>query len=151
VILGGQRGHKSTTQRIKIHREFLLWFSGSRTWLVSVRMWVWSLTSLSELKILCCCELWRRSQMQLGSQIPNCCGCGVGHQLQLWFDPSLETSICHRCSPKKKRKERYTEFLLHCGTAVSAVSLQLRDAGWSPVWHSQSPRVKGSCVATAAT
>ena len=26
----------------------------------------------------------------------HCCGCGVG--------PGLGTAVCHRCSPKKKRK-----------------------------------------------
>ena len=28
------------------------------------------------------------------AQIPCCCGCGTGQQLQLWFDPSLGTSVC---------------------------------------------------------
>ena len=37
-------------------------------WLVSMRMWVRSLSLLSGLRILCCC------------------GYGVGWQLQLWFD-----------------------------------------------------------------
>ena len=35
--------------------------------------------------------------------IPHCCGYGVGQQLQLWFDPRLGTSICHRCGPKKTK------------------------------------------------
>ena len=49
--------------------EFPLWLSGLRTWLVFMRMWVWSLTLLSGLRI-------RRG-----------CGCGVGQQLQLRFSP----------------------------------------------------------------
>ena len=60
-------------------------------WLASMRTQVWSLASLSGLRIWRCYELWCR-----------CCGCGVGHQLQLWFDPSLGTSICHGYGPKKK-------------------------------------------------
>ena len=49
--------------------EFPLWLSRLRTWLVSMRMWVWSLASLSELRIWCCHELWYRWQTRLGSCI----------------------------------------------------------------------------------
>ena len=38
-------------------------------WLITMRMQVHSLASLSGLKILCCCELLCRSQTQLGSYI----------------------------------------------------------------------------------
>ena len=36
--------------------------------------------------------------------ILHCCGCGVGRQLRLQLDsaPSLETSVCHGCGPKKE-------------------------------------------------
>ena len=61
--------------------EFPLWLSGLRTWLVSMRMWVWFLVSLSGLAIWCCCELWCKSQMRLGSPI------AVDQQQQLWLDP----------------------------------------------------------------
>ena len=45
------------------------------------------------------------------AQIPCCCGCGVGWQLQLRFDPSLGTSVCCRCSPKKiKKKKKFPTF-----------------------------------------
>ena len=37
--------------------------------LVSVRTQVWSLASLSGLRIWCCHEMWCRSQMQLGSDM----------------------------------------------------------------------------------
>ena len=37
--------------------------------LVSMRMRVQSLASLSELRIRCCRELWCRLEMQLGSQV----------------------------------------------------------------------------------
>ena len=37
----------------------------------------------------------------------HCCGCGVGHQLQLRFDLyGLGTSICRRCGPKKKDRKK---------------------------------------------
>ena len=35
----------------------------------TIRLCVRSLTSLSGLRIHCCCELWHRSQTQLGSYI----------------------------------------------------------------------------------
>ena len=38
-----------------------------RTPLVSMRMWVRSLVLLSGLRICCCCEMWCRIQMRLGS------------------------------------------------------------------------------------
>ena len=53
--------------------------------LVSMMVWVRSLALISGLRIQCCCELWCSSQMRLGSGVE--CGCGVGQQLQLQFDP----------------------------------------------------------------
>ena len=47
--------------------EFPLWCSSNR--LASMRMWVQSLDLLSESRIWCCCELWCRSQMRLGSGV----------------------------------------------------------------------------------
>ena len=49
--------------------EFMLWLSGLRTQLGSMRMWVPSLASLSGLRIWCPQELWYRLQMRLGSHI----------------------------------------------------------------------------------
>ena len=43
-------------------REFPLWLSGLRTRLVSMKMQVWSLASLSRLRIWRCCKLQCRSQ-----------------------------------------------------------------------------------------
>ena len=40
--------------------------SGETIWLVSMRMGVWSLASLSGLRIQCYCELWCRLQVWLG-------------------------------------------------------------------------------------
>ena len=51
----------------KNYLKFLLWLSGLKIKLVSMRMWVWSLASLSRLRIQHCCKLWHRSQMQFGS------------------------------------------------------------------------------------
>ena len=42
--------------------KFPLWLSCLQTWLVSMRMWVWSLALLSGLSIQHCHELWCRSQ-----------------------------------------------------------------------------------------
>ena len=69
-------------------------FAGEEADIVSMRMQVRSLASFSGLRIWCCCELqrrsqmWRWSQMQRGSQIQHrsqilhCCGCAIGQQLQ---------------------------------------------------------------------
>ena len=50
-------------------QEFLLWLRGLRTQLLSTRMQVWSLASLSGLGIWRCHELWCMSQTWLGSGI----------------------------------------------------------------------------------
>ena len=49
--------------------EFPLWLSGLRTRLVSMRMWVRSLASVTGLRIQRCLELWCRLQTQLGFRI----------------------------------------------------------------------------------
>ena len=58
-----------------------------------MRTWVWSLTSLSGLRIWHCCELWWRSQTQLRS--------GVGVPVAD-STPSLGTPICMGKALKKK-------------------------------------------------
>ena len=40
------------------NQEFPLWLRGQRTRLGFIRMWVWSLTLLTGLRIWCCHELW---------------------------------------------------------------------------------------------
>ena len=50
-------------------------------WLVSMKMWVWSLA------LLCCHELRCRSQTRLGAWIWRCCDCGVNRALKLQFHP----------------------------------------------------------------
>ena len=53
--------------------------------IVSIRMQVQSLASLSGLRMQHRCKLWCKSQMP--AQIQCCCGCGIGQQVQLQFDP----------------------------------------------------------------
>lgn len=75
--------------------------SGSvvRTWLVSMRMRVQSLTQFSGLRTWHCCEQRCRLQMCLGSCVAVASSCSSN------WTPSLETSICLQCSspPPKKR------------------------------------------------
>ena len=72
---------RETKRSKKYLLEFPLWLSGLRTWLVSMRMQIRSLASLSGLRIWPCCKVQPRSQMQLKSCI------AVGWQLQLQFNP----------------------------------------------------------------
>ena len=69
-------------------------------------MWVQSLALLSGLRIRRCCELWCRSQMQLGS---SRVAVAVVQASSCSFDltPSLGTSIYSRCSPKRPKKNIY--------------------------------------------
>ena len=72
-----------------------------------MRLRVRSLALFSGLRIRHCCELWCRLQMQLGPSIAvtvvQVGGCSSN------YIPSLGTSRCHRCSPRKdkKKKKRY--------------------------------------------
>ena len=75
--------------------------------LVSMRTQVRSLASLSGLRTQDCCELWCRSQMQLGSHV----AVAVAEASSSDSTPSLGTPICRRSSPKKKKEK---EFLLRC-------------------------------------
>ena len=73
-----------------------------------MRMWVQSLALLSGLRILHFCELWCRSQMQLGSYITVAVDPALLWQCRLGVSdltPSLGTSICGRsCGLKKEKK-----------------------------------------------
>ena len=79
-----------------------------RVWLVSMRMQVRSLASLSRSGIWRCCDLWCRSQIQLGLD-PALLWL---QRRQAWFigrhdsTPSLGTPTCHRCGPKKQKKQK---------------------------------------------
>ena len=50
----------------------------------SMRMQFRSLASLGGLRTQCCLELQCRSQM---AQVLSCCGCGIGRQPHLQFNP----------------------------------------------------------------
>ena len=66
---------------------------------------VQSLALLSGLRIGYCHELWCSAVADL-AWIPSCCQRGVGQRIQLQLDPSLGTSICHGCGPKKTKKKK---------------------------------------------
>ena len=86
-------------------REFLLWLSGSRIWLETMKLRVQSLASLSGLRIQHCHELWWcRSQMQLRSRVAVAV-VQVG-SYSSDSTPSLGTSIYHGCNPRKDQKKK---------------------------------------------
>ena len=76
-----------------------------RIWLVSMKMWVRSLASLSGSGIQRCCELWCRSQTQLGSHIAVAAMWASGYSSDV--TPHLGTSICCGCGPKKQKKRPF--------------------------------------------
>ena len=65
-------------------------------------MWVPSLALLNGLNIQCCHNLWCRFQMQLRSNIAVVVV--YAYSCSSSLIPSLVTSVCHRCGPKKKKK-----------------------------------------------
>ena len=88
-----------------LRSEFPLWLSRSRSQLVSMITWVRSLILLSGLRIWCCHELRHRSQTRLRSGVAVAVAQASSYSSD--STPSLGTSICHKCGPKKK-KERKT-------------------------------------------
>ena len=70
----------------------------------TMRFWLWSLALVCGLRIQSCPELWCRSQMWLRSGIAM----AVGYACSCSADwtPSLGTSICHGCGPKKQKKKK---------------------------------------------
>ena len=70
--------------------------------LVSMRMWVWSLPSLSGLRIhgvamsQCRLQIWLESHVVVAV---------AGSYSSSWT-PSLETPTCCRCGPKKREKKK---------------------------------------------
>ena len=71
------------------------------TWLVSMRMRV-RVKDRSGLRIWHCHELWCKSQKV--ARMWCCSGYGVGSWLGAYLTPSLGTSMCCRCNPKKEKK-----------------------------------------------
>ena len=77
-----------------------------RIQLGTMRLQVLSLASLSGLKIRCCHELWCRSQTWLGSDVAVAVVYACSHSSN--WTPSLGTSICCECSPKKTHTHTHT-------------------------------------------
>ena len=71
---------------------------------VTMRTRVRSLASLSESGIQRCCELWCRSQTCLGSGVAVVLAQAGGNSSD--ETPSVGTSICCECSPKKTKTEK---------------------------------------------
>ena len=75
-----------------------------RIWLGTMRFQVRSLASLTGLRIRPCYELWCRLQTQLGSSVAVALVQAGSHSSDL--TPSLGTSICCGCSPKKTKDKK---------------------------------------------
>ena len=74
-------------------------------WAASMRTQVQSLSSLNELRIWHCHELWYK--VAEAARIWCCCGCGVGQQLQLWLDPwPGNPPYAEGAVLKKKKKDK---------------------------------------------
>ena len=119
-------------------KEFLLWLSRLRIQLESMRMWVQSLALLSGLRILCCRELWHRSQMWFGFGIAVAVVSAGSCSSNLTL--SLGTRICLTCSPKKKREEEW--IAKHCLISIpdkphtsEAVGFQSVVPGYGHQYH----------------
>ena len=63
-----------------------------------MRLWVWSLASLSGLRIWLCCDLWCRMQMWLGSH--------VAVALARLVATAPIRPLCHGCDPRKGQKKK---------------------------------------------
>ena len=126
--------------------ELPWWFSGLRIQLVSMRMPVQSLASLTGLRTQRCCRLRRRSRVQLRSHIAV--AVAYASTCSPNSTPSLGTSVCHRCNPKK-RKKRGIERILRLSKAscsfyraVNSDSkrsdmykvTQVHGQDWNPPW-----------------
>ena len=87
-------------------REFPLCLSRLRTQLVSMRMWVRSLASLSGVRIWCCHKLQGRSRMRLRSPAAIAVAVVQAGGCSSDWTPSPGTPICPKCSSKKKKRKK---------------------------------------------
>ena len=71
----------------------------------TMKLWVQSLAFLSGLRIWHCCELWCRSQTRW---LVSCISVAVvqANSCSSYLTPSLGTSICHECGPKKQKQKQ---------------------------------------------
>ena len=90
-----------------------------RIQLVSVRIRVRSLASLSGSGICRCHELWCRLQKQLRSFV----AVAVTVSCSPDSTPSLGTSICYRSSPKKKKEKKKIDMTILCSCFQTTGSL----------------------------
>ena len=91
--------------------------------LVSMRLWVQFLASLIGSGIQRYCELRCRAQMQLGSRVVVAMAVAWASSCSSYSTPSLGTSICHGCGPRKKKKEKDTKSILSNTSFKTSVSL----------------------------
>ena len=89
----------TVTQTIKKKKKTLM-VQCKQIQLVSMRMWVRSLASLSgqQYSVAVSCGVDHRSGVAVAVAVTGSCGSDL--------TPSLGTSICHRCSTKKKKKRK---------------------------------------------
>ena len=85
-----------------------------------MRLQVRSLALPGGLRIRRCRELWCRFQTPLGSHIAVAVAQACGYSSDQ--TPSLGTSICHGCSPRKDKKKKKKK-----GTAIETI--QMRECG----------------------
>ena len=109
--------------------------------LVSMRMRVRSLISLRGSRILHCPELWCRSQMWLGSHIALAVASAGGYSSN--SAPSLGTSICHGCGPKKTHTKKDKEKRHHHLHLTYEATIPERLSNWPKVTQ---PRSQGMAI-----
>ena len=93
--------------------EFPLWLSRLRTWLISMRMGVQSLTSLSGLRSWHCCKLQCRSKVQLDLALLWLC-CRLAAADPIWplawkLPNATGVALKARKEKEKKRKKKPTK------------------------------------------
>ena len=91
-----------------------------------------SLALLSGLRIQLCCKLQCRLEMEFGSQVAV--AVAMAGSCSSDSTPSLGTPMCHRHSPKKKKKNQViTIFMMKTQTErqpQSSSDLRCRNLGW---------------------
>ena len=110
---------------------------------IPMRLRVRFLASLSGLRIWHCCELWDRSQMWLRSGVAVAVVWASSYSSD--ETPSLGTSICHRCGPKKKKKKERKR--------KKKRSVYLKDWKGDSFWRATQSPLQGStcCWETCPT
>ena len=110
-----------------------------------MRMQVQSLASLGGLRICCCCELWCRSQMWLGSSV------ALASDSSSDLTPALESSRCSGCGHKKKKTKvnffffKFFSFFKPAPPAPYGGS-QARGSNWSCSCQPTALRIQAASV-----